>query len=531
MTSLAGTGSLMRLAVRRDRVILAAFVGVLVLSVAASAYATIELYPDAAAQAQAVAAINGATSTLALYGPIHDQTSLGALSTFKVGMMGAVAVCVLTLFLVVRHTRTEEETGRLELLGGTVVGRHAPLTAGLVVAGAAAFVSGLGTAVGLIAVGLPVGGSILMGLGYACLGLAFASIAGLAAQLVRSARTASGIAVAVLGASYLLRAVGDASSGKGLAWISWPSPLGLWHATRPYAGDRWWILSLLVALSAAVIAAAYSLGARRDFGSGLLPERAGRADAAPTLRSPLALGWRLQRGSLAAWSVAFAIVGLVVGGLASNAGDFLTSPQAKEFIAKLGGAQTLTDAFLSVELGFAGVFAAVFGMQAVMRLRSEEAALRGEPVLAAPVTRMRWAWSYLTVALGGTLILLLVLGLAAGSVRAAQAGELDQFGRMVVAALVRLPAVWVMIGIALALFGVAPRWMALGWVILVGFLLLGELGPLFGLSPRVMDISPFSHIPRLPGGGLTATPLLWLTAAAALLIVIGLVGFRRRDVG
>ena len=118
-----------------------------------------------------------------MYGPIHDETSIGALSTFKMGMMGAVAVAVLALFIVVRHTRTEEETGRLELLGATVVGRRAPLTAALLVAGGASLVAGVGTALGLIAVGMPTAGSLVMGLGFACLGIAFAAVAGFTAQL------------------------------------------------------------------------------------------------------------------------------------------------------------------------------------------------------------------------------------------------------------------------------------------------------------------------------------------------------------
>ncbi len=66
---------------------------------------------------------------------------------------------------------------------------------------------------------------------------------------------------------------------------------------------------------------------------------------------------------------------------------------------------------------------------------------------------------------------------------------------------------------------------------LAGVVLLGELGPLFELDQRVLDISPFAHVPRIPGAAFTATPLVTLTAVAALLVVAGLAGFRRRDVG
>jgi ABC-2 type transport system permease protein len=531
VSSLAGTDELVRLALRRDRIVLPVFVIILVVMVAASASATVELYPDTASRVEAAAAVNGTTSTLAMYGPIHDETSLGALATFKMGMMGAVAVAVLALLLVVRHTRAEEETGRLELLGATVVGRRAPLTAALLVSGGACLLSGAGTTLGMLVVGMQTAGSVVMGLGFACLGLAFAAVAGVAAQLTRSARAAAGIAGIALGASYLLRAIGDAAAGDGFGWLSWPSPVAWWQQTRPYAGDRWWVLVLLLGLSAAASVLAYVLAARRDFAAGLLPDRAGPATAAASLRSPLALAWRLQRATVITWAAVFLVLGLAVGGLAGNVGDFLTSAQAKDFIAKLGGDQGLRDAFLAVEFGMAGVFAAVFGVQSALRLRSEESALRADPVLAAAVGRTRWASSHLVIALAGSVLLLVVVGVGAGLVGAVQDGDIGRLGQLVVAALVQVPAVWVVIAIAIAAFGLAPRLTVIGWVALVGFVLLGEFGVLFGLAQAVMDVSPFAHVPRMPGGDFVAAPVIWLTVIAAGLIVLGLGGFRRRDLG
>lgn len=531
MTSLVGTGALVRLALRRDRVILPVFIGILAAMVAASAYATAELYPTTASRVAAAAVINTATSTLAMFGPIHDPTSLGALSTFKIGIMGAIAVAVLALIIVVRHTRAEEETGRLEMLGATVVGRRAPLTAALVVADGTGLVAGLASGVTMIAVGMPAAGSLVMGLGFACLGMAFAALAAFTAQLTKSARAASGLAGAALGAFYLLRAIGDSSTGGGLSWVSWLSPVGWWQQTRPFAGDRWWVLALLLGFAGAMSALAYKLAARRDFGAGLLPDRPGPAVASTSLRSPLALAWRLQRGGLAAWAAAFVAVGLAVGGLTSSVGDFLTSPQALDFITKLGGVQTISDAFLAVELGFMGVFLSVFGIQSAMRLRAEETAMRAEPLLATAVGRVGWASSHVTIAVVGTTGLAALMGLSAGLTSAAHLGEIDQLGRVMLGALVQLPAVWVVTGIAVAAFGLAPRHIVVGWVALVGFVLLGEFGPLFSLDQAVMDISPFAHVPRIPGGEFAAAPLLVLTAIAAALIAAGLSGFRRRDVG
>ncbi len=47
----------------------------------------------------------------------------------------------------------------------------------------------------------------------------------------------------------------------------------------------------------------------------------------------------------------------------------------------------------------------------------------------------------------------------------------------------------------------------------------------------MMDISPFTQIPKLPGGTVSAEPLLWLCAVALAIGTVGLLGLRRRDLG
>src|SRR5262249_14227077 len=240
---------------------------------------------------------------------------------------------------------------------------------------------------------------------------------------------------------------------------------------------------------------------------------------------------RLHRGTLLGWTAGFVLLGAAFGSIASSVGDLLTSPQARDMITKLGGRQVLTDAFLATELGLAGVIAAGFGVQAALRMRAEETGLRAEPLLATAVTRTRWAASHLTVALAGTAVLLAGTGLAAGVAYAAQTGRPGDLGSVLAGALVEVPAAWLVTAVVLAAFGLAPRLVVAGWVALVAFLLLGEFGVLFGLDQWVMDLSPFAHVPRLPGGNVTALPLVLLLAVAAALATAGLAGFRRRDVG
>jgi ABC-2 type transport system permease protein len=530
MTGMAGTGSLVRLALRRDRVMLAIWILIFVVSAAGSASATVGLYGTAESRVHAAASINNSPSLVALYGLIYDESSIGALSMIKLGAFGGALVAVFAILLMIRHTRAEEEAGRLELVGSTVVGRHAPLAAALVVSVAANLVLGLLTALGLVASGLPASGSFAFGLAWASVGIAFVAVAAVAAQITGSARAAIGIAMTFLGVAYVLRAVGD-TAGDGVAGaLRWLSPIGWGQQVRPYQGDRWWVLLLPIAFFVVLTAAAYVLVERRDHGAGLLPDRPGPATAGSTLSGPFGLAWRLQRGGLFGWLAGFVLLGLVFGNVAANVGDFLDSPGARDLIQKLGGVQGLTDAFMSTELGMIGVIASAYGVQVITRLRSEESELRSEPVLATRVGRISWAWSHLAIALLGTTILLVGAGLGAGLTYAAQTGHSADFWRVLAAALVRVPAAWVVAGIALAAFGIAPRAAIAGWAALVAFLLLGEFGPLFELNQSVMNVSPYAHVPRLPGSDLSVTPLIWLAGVAALLIAAGLTGFRRRDI-
>ena len=531
MSVYAGTASLLRVALRRSRLLLASWVAVFVVVAAYSAKATIDLYPTLPSRIEAADAINSSQALVALYGRIYDPSSLGALSLIKMGGFGAVFVAMLSVVFVVRHTRADEEAGRTELVGGTAIGRGAPLAAALIGAVVLNLVLGALTAAALTAVGLPLDGSIAFGLAWAGVGLAFAALAALAAQLATGARAAISLCAATLGVVYVLRATGDAAGEGGLRWLSWLSPIGWAQQFRPYAGDRWWVLLLTVAFSLIVAGAALALRARRDLGAGLLSDRPGPASASGLLRSPLALAWRLHRGALLGWAIGFALVGVLIGGLASNVGSFLNNPNARDFITKLGGEKGLIDAFLCVEIAFAAIAASAYGIQVVLGLHAEETGRRAEPLLATAVGRVRWTMSHVVIALAGTTLLMTLVGLGAGLVRAGQTGDVADAGRVLAAALVQLPAVWILSAIAVAAFGLAPRFVSIGWVALAAFVLLGELGPLIKLSHWVMDLSPYAHVPKLPGGSFSATPVAALTCVALLLGAAGLAGVRRRDIG
>jgi ABC-2 type transport system permease protein len=536
--ALSGSGALARLAARRDRIMLPAWVYVITALIASNSWSLNKLYPTAAARAGLAGSGGRNPALVFLYGRLSGD-SLGAVSAWRYGVWAAIAAALMSVFLVVRHTRADEEAGRGELVGSAAVGRLAPLTAALGVAAAASAVLTVLLLAALLFLGLPVAGSAVFALVVTTCGLAFAALAAVAAQLAAGARAARGMAIGLLGAAYLLRAVGDAGGASGPGWLTWLSPLGWTELARPYTENRWWVLALPLALTAAAIAAAYALAALRDHGAGLLPDRPGRATAPRWLRGArflptLGLAWQQQRGTLAGWAAGFAFTFAASGAAAKGIGSLLGgSTQLRQAFTRLGGQAGITDAYLAAIMSLAGLAAAAYATSAVLRLRAEEGAGRAEPLLATAAGRVRWGLSHVAVAVAGTVLLLAVAGVAAGlgyGLRTGSAGP--EAARLLGAALVQLPAALAVAGAAVALFGLAPRACVAGaWSVLAVVVVIALFGQVLRLPGWVTGISPFAHVPKLPGAAVTAAPLLWLSLAALVLAAAGLAGLRRRDIG
>ena len=335
-----GTCSLLRLALRRDRILVPAWTSVLALAAVASAQAVNGLYSTLDSRVEAADAVNASAALVAMFGRIYDPTSLGAIAMVKMTAFGGAGVAMIAGMITVRHSRTEEETGRLELLGGAVVGRRAALSAALGIAAITSVLIGAVTALGLVASGLPASGSLAFGAAWAGAGLAFAGVGAVAAQLARTSRGATGLTVGVLGLAYVMRGIGDTSAQ--LSWLSWLSPLGWVHSVRAFAGNRWPVLALLVGFAGVMALVAYAIAARRDFGAGVLADRPGPARAQGWLGSTVGLAWRLERGALIAWVIAFAILGLVVGGVAGDVGSFLNTSSGQDVLGARKASSTRT---------------------------------------------------------------------------------------------------------------------------------------------------------------------------------------------
>jgi len=524
----AGTGTLLRAAVRRDRRRLLIWV----LSLGAlSVYTAIGLgavYTTAAAR-QSRAAVMQTPAGIILGGPGYgtENYTLGAMIANELGLSIMVAMAVMSLLLVVRHTRAEEDGGSAELLLSGAVGRRAPLTAALLLMGLADLAVGVVVFAGLAGSGLAAVDSLALATGWALTGIVFGCVGGITAQLMTQARAASGAALAVLGAAAVVRGVGDILREHGSA-LSWLSPIAWAQQIRAFVDLRWAPLGLSVALIVVLTAVAYRLGDRRDVGAGLVAPRRGPAEAPASLAGPAGLLARLQRGTVVGWTVALVLLGLTFGSLAKSVtGMVADNPRLAQAVGATGD---LTDSFAAAAAMYFGLCAAAFAVASVLRLRGEETTGRTELMLATALDRRRLLGAGLAVTATAAGLLLLVAGVADGIAAAAALGDAGRVGPQVLAALVQLPAVLVVTGIAAALVGLAPRWAALAWLAVVWALITSLFGPLLSLPGWALKLSPLGWVPKVPAVDLDVVPLIGLLLVAGALVTAGLVGFRRRDV-
>jgi ABC-2 type transport system permease protein len=522
--TLTGTGALVRLILRRDRVRIPIWVLGLTVLVWVQVVSIDGLYPTAADLREAAASFVGNPALEAFSGPTRGLDTLGGMVTWQIAIYGAITLALMSLFMVGRHTRAEEESGRAELVRSTVVGRHAAIAAVLLVMTAANALAALLVTVTLPPMGLGVAGSFALGASMAGCGWVFGAVAAVTAQLSENTHVGSGVAGALLGLAFVLRAAGDVGNGV----LTWFSPIGWTSLVQAFSGERWWVLGLFVAAVAVLVPVAFALASRRDLGAGLLAAAAGPPRARPLLLRPTGLAWRLSWATLLGWAIGLFVFGLAYGSVGNDIEDVIGSSDGfRDVIAP--GAGDLTDLYwvtTALQLALVG---SGYALMATLRLRTEESAGRAEPVLAGALPRTRWMASWVGLAAVGAAATLAAGGLGTGLAYGVAVGDLGQVPRLVGVSLAYVPAVWVLVGLAAALFGLVPRATVVVWTALAWCAFVGILGSLLDLPGWVQGLSPFHHVPQVPVAAFDAVPLVGLTLVALAFAGVGLAAFRRRD--
>lgn len=522
-----GTHHLVRLILRRDRIRLPLWLVGITALIAGSAESILAVYDTAEKQAGYAVTVESSGAGKMLNGLPYDVATLAGIVSYEATSTATVLVALMAIFLVVRHTRAEEESGRAELLRATVTGRHAATAAAVVVASLASVLAGALDAAVFAAYGFDTVGSLAHGASLAAIGVFFTAVAAAAAQVTASTRAALGISGGVLGVAFVVRGVGALAD----SWIAYVSPLGWVQKVRPFGPIDWIWLGALMLATAAVLALTVYLTAHRDAGAGLIQPSPGSPRAPEWLGTAVGLAWRLQRGIVLGWGVGLAIAAIVFGSVGREVISMVEdNPAIADYFAATGGAGIIESYFAFAVLMIA-VVAAAFPVSSVLRLRAEEEAGRAEVVLATALPRSRWILGSLAVTVLGTAAHLLAIGIAMGATHGLVSGDWSLFRPLIGAAAQLIPAVLLIAAIAAALFGWLPRLAALAWAVVAFAVLQAYLGELLRFPDWLSDLSPFRHLAAMPVEELRVAPVIVLLALACLVAAAGMVGARRRDIG
>lgn len=526
--TLAGTGAMLRLVLRRNRIRLAVLWVVVV-----GLFAYVEVYYHQIFNTQKAlddfAAISNVPSIKALTGLAAAPATLGGAVWTKIWMTCALMLAFFVVFLITHNGRADEETGRTELLRSRPLGLHAYSVASWLLAAVLCVAVGAGVAVVSIAGGLdPAGsgitGSLIVGASILGVGLVAVAVAALTGQLTSTSRAANGLASTVIGACYVLRMVGDLGDGR----LTWVSPIGWGQQMAPWGANRWWPLLLTVALAALLLAVAARLEGRRDLGAGLVADRAGKPSAPSWYTAPLGLALRLERGPIIGWTVTVVLGALLFGSVVDSMNS-LVKDAGSTYIALLRGTGVV--ALISLLMSLIAMITTVFAIQTTLSMRSDEASGIIENQLAGAVSRAGWALQRLVIPVVGSAVLLVVGGGLVGLSYDASGGPGGQTIPLAGAALAYWPAVMVFTGLAVALFGWVPRLsVALSWGVLAAMWIVVLVGDALHLPSWLLNVLPFSATPFQPLQPMSWTPVLVMTGVAVLLFALGLSRFSRRDI-
>ena len=462
-------------------------------------------------------------------GPPTAVSTPGGFAVWDAGVYLMLILGVWPLVTTSRVLRGDEDAGRSDLsLAGPIRPGHALVVQLAVLLGACA-VTGVAVGLGLALTGAQVWGSVLFGAAMAGYAGALVGVAAVASQVFPSRRRALAASAAVLATSILLRMV--ANSADSRTWLGWLTPYGWTDQLRAFGDNRWPVLLLPLAVTSVLVATAATLREHRDSGAGLARHQHARRSTRWGLGGAGSFAWRVNLGVVLGWCAGLAAAGLVVGALLPTIDENLAADEGfREVLAAMGmDAADLARTFVGLWATILGLVIAVYAAFRMGAARAEESSARAELLLARPLRRWEWLGGHV---LGLAVSVLLLCSAAAASLwlggvaTVAPVSASDAFAAMFNV----LPVVAVFAGLAVLLFGVAPRLTVVASAsATVAAYVLELVGPMLGWPTAIVGISPFHHLETVP-----VDPVGWPAAFAMVgigmtLTAAGFAAFQRRD--
>jgi ABC-2 type transport system permease protein len=524
------TGKLSRMIVKRDRIRIPIWLISLSALTFVVAAAFTDLYnSDAERQAIAETMRNPAMTAMLGQGYGLDNYTNGAMMAHQMLLFTAITVAIMSILLVTRHTRADEEDGRIEMIRSLPTGRLSNLNATIIVLVGTNVLLALIIGLGLYALkieGMGLEGSLLYGAALGATGIIFTAITALFAQLAESSRGTIGFSIAILLIAYLIRAIGDVSNET----LSWFSPLGWVLGAEVYVNNYWWPIFLTLGVALILIVLSFYLNAIRDLEAGFLPARPGRKYASAFLLSPLGLTLRLQRTGLISWAIGMFVLGASYGSVLGDLESFFNDiDMMGELLSPVDG-YTLTEQFITLLMSIMSMICTIPPLMAMLKLVGEEKKNRTDNLLSRAISRTRLMASslFVSIVVSFVMLSLTIIGLWMAGLAVMEEGI--AFGTLYGAAMVYLPAMWIMIGIAVLLIGMLPKLTSLVWIYLLYSFIVVYLGGLLQFPEWMGKLSPFGHVSQLPVEEMDYLKTAILVIIAVVIILFGFIGYKKRDI-
>lgn len=524
------TGLLSWSILRRDRIRIPIWIISLVLFTVMTAAILPDLYTTGAEREIMAETMKNPAITVML-GPGYglDNYTDGPMMAHFMLVFSALATGIMGILLTSRHTREDEEQGRIEMIRSLPVGPLSPLTSTFIIVALTSILLSILTGIGLYSLGyetIDLAGSMLYGASLGAIGIFFSALTGLFAQVTSNNRATVGFSFSLLIFFYILRGIGDI----GNEVLSLVSPLGLILRSQVYVNNYWWPVFATLGISLLIFGLSLYLNSIRDLGSGFLPTRPGRKNASRLLLSPLGLSLRLQRTSIIAWTVGMFILGISYGSILGDLEGFLNSSEIIEQMIPQAEGMNITERFITMLITILSILGTIPILIYVLKLNGEEKRNRSEQILSKAVSRNSLLGSYTIIALISAPIIQLISLLGLWSAGIFVMEDPISLNSLIKAGFVHLPAMWMMVGLAVLLIGFMPKLTSLTWAYLGYSFFIVYMGDMLQLPEWMANLSPFGHIPQIPIEEINFLSLTILTIISILLIGAGLMGYKRRDI-
>ncbi len=527
--SFVKTGVLSRFIMRRDRVRIPIWILSFAIISIIVAVSFTDLYASEE-ERQAIAETMKNPAMTALFGEAYgiDDYTAGAMMAHQMLLLTAIIVAIMSILFVARHTRTSEEDGQIELIRALPTGRLSQLSATLLISTVVNIVLALAVGFGLYALqieSMNLEGSLLYGTALGTVGIFFGAVTAVFAQVAESSRNAIALSFSVLGIAYIIRAIGDVGS----EFVAWFSPLGWVLRTEVFVNNIWWPIFLSIGVALILVVISFYLHGVRDIGAGLFPAKPGKSTASAFIIHPFGLAFRLQRTGIIAWLLGMSVLGMTYGSVLGDLEAFFTDNEFIQQLLQSGAGASITEEYINMLMSVMAMMSVIPAVMVLLKLKGEEMNNRTENMFSRAVSRAQVFGSYVVLAhlVGFFALLVSVVGLWVAGLAAME--DMLSLGTIAQAALVYLPAMWIMTSLATLFVGFAPSMVHVTWIYLAYAFVVSYFGGLLKFPTWLENLSPFAHIPEIIFEDMTYASVIVLILMSIGITWFGFISYKKRD--